>query len=438
MENYNFKTESNIINQEIRETNNNKVESKNLISAESLDCQIISKFELFLGVEPELIRLLLSKCQLRTLTVGEMLMSPGEENRYLYLLLSGYLRVYLTDSGDAKFNREMGFKIVPGEYIGEMSIIENKPVSAYVVAAEDCQLLAIHEQVFWGELFCLPGVLKNLLQGLSNRMRKRDEMTLKNLQKHLEFEHLQKELAAASKIQTNILPHDMLLFPNHPQADVAAAITPAKEVGGDFFDAFALDEKHICIAVGDVSGKGIPAALFMIRVITLLRISISRINPLGTIVESINRHLCENNDDCMFVTMFVGIFDVTSGKLTYVNGGHNKPFFARKEHDFELLNVPKGMLLGIYEDAEYTAAELKLQMGDTLVLYTDGVTEAEDKERCFFSTEKTGEILNTLKQQITAQEVVNSLQKAVFDFAHSVPQSDDITILVLRYLGKTK
>jgi PAS domain S-box-containing protein len=256
----------------------------------------------------------------------------------------------------------------------------------------------------------------------------------KNLEEKLKFEYLQKELDAASTIQTSILPHQFPLFPNHPQADVAATIIPAKEVGGDFFDAFPLDENLICIALGDVSGKGIPAALFMIRVITLIRLSVSKLNSLASIVESINRHLCEGNDNYMFVTMFIGVFDVTSGKLTYVNGGHNLPFFARRGNPFQLLEVPKGILLGIHEGATYETAELLFQPGDTLVLYTDGVTEAENQEQEFFSTERTGQVLNNVLTTATSEVMVKTLQEAVFAFSHSVPQSDDVTILVLRYI----
>lgn len=409
------------------------MENANFISGSSLDCNAIATYALFKGVEPNLIRPLLAQCQLRSLKEGETLLTPGEENHYLYLLLSGHLQVYLTDSSNSTTYRPMGFTIYPGESIGEMSIIENKPVSACVAAKEDCRLLVMHEQVVWEKFICIPGVVKNLLQELSMRTRKRDEIALKNLEQHLKFEYLEKELAAASKLQSNILPHKNPLFPNHPQADVFAAITPAKEVGGDFFDAFPLDKKHVCIAIGDVSGKGIPAALFMIRVITLLRISLSRINSLGSIMESINCHLCEGNDDCMFVTMFVGIFDVTSGKLTYVNGGHNLPFLSSHNCPFKLLEVPGGMLLGISEKAQYEAAELVLQPDDTLVLYTDGVTEAEDGEGNFFSSERACQVLNTVNEQATPMEIVAVLQEAVLEFSTSVPQSDDVTILVLRY-----
>jgi sigma-B regulation protein RsbU (phosphoserine phosphatase) len=409
------------------------MDNENDLADNSLASQAISTCDLFQDVEPNLLRSLLTQCQIKFLKEGEILLTPGEENHHLYLLLSGQLQVYLANDNHSGISTQIGFTISPGESIGEMSIIENKPVSAYVTAQEDCRLLVMHEQILWEKLISIPTVVKNLLQGLSIRTRKRDEIALKNLEQQLKFEYFQKDLAAARKIQSNILPHDNPLFPNHSQVDVFATITPAKEVGGDFFDAFPLDDKHICIAIGDVSGKGIAAALFMIRVITLLRISISLINPLGAIMESINSHLCKSNDDCMFVTMFVGILDVTSGKLTYVNGGHNLPFFSSHHAPFQLLEVTGGMLLGVSEEAQYESEQLILQPNDTLVLYTDGVTEAEDKNRNFFSLERACQVLNTIKQPATASEIATLLQASVFEFSTQVPQSDDITILVLRY-----
>jgi sigma-B regulation protein RsbU (phosphoserine phosphatase) len=291
------------------------------------------------------------------------------------------------------------------------------------------------EQVFWEEFVYLPGVVKNFLQGLSLRLRQRDEITLKNREQQLKFEYLQRDLVAASKIQTNILPHQNPLFPDHPQVDVFAILEPAREVGGDFFDAFPLDDNHICIAIGDVSGKGIPAALFMIRVVTLLRLSITRTIPLATIVESINYHLCEGNEDCMFVTLFIGIVDVISGKLTYVNGGHNWPFLSQGNNSFEIVRVTGGILLGIDEEAQYSSAELRLEPNNTLVLYTDGVTEAEDSQGEFFSLARTGAVLDAIKKNATAREIALNLQEAVFSFSNPALRSDDITILVLRFLS---
>jgi PAS domain S-box-containing protein len=260
------------------------------------------------------------------------------------------------------------------------------------------------------------------------------EVFQKNLEESLKLEYLQKDLKAASQIQANILPHEKPLLPNHPQVDVAAIIIPAKEVGGDFFDAFPLDETIICLVVGDVSGKGMPAGLFMVRVVTLIRLMLTQQMTLGASIESINRHICSGNDDFMFATVFIALFDVNSGLLTYVNGGHNPPFLATERGRFEpLINAHKGVPLGLNERASFVASECTLAPGDRLVIYTDGVSEAEDPEGGFFSVERTLEVLDGLDPELSAEASVEALNQAVFAFARSAPQSDDVTILGLRY-----
>ena len=265
-------------------------------------------------------------------------------------------------------------------------------------------------------------------------MRNHNRVTVQTLEQQLRYEHLQKELAAAGKIQTNILPRKTPLFPHHPQVDVAAIIEPAKAVGGDFFDAFALDNHTIYIAIGDVSGKGMPAALFMVRVITLLRMGISDEATFGAVLPMVNRMLSQNNEECMFVSLFVGLLNVDTGHFTYMNGGHNRPFFARSGASFEQLDVPKSLVLGLYERSVYDVAEITLKPGDTLVLYTDGVTEATNTQHEFFEVERAAAVLNkAAKKDMTT--LVKTLQTAVDEFSEGAPQADDITMLALRYQG---
>ncbi len=388
----------------------------------------MSKHSLFNGIPYHLLEPILSQCVVQHLQSGEILISPGQENHNLYLLVSGRLQVYL-DAADS----QISFPIARGECIGEMSLIEEQRTSAYVIAEEDSSLMVMSEKIFWDQLIHIPRAVKNLLRMLTNRMRKDNEIIQKSLEQRLRYEHLQKELEAAGNIQANILPQRIPLFPNHRQVDVAAIIEPAKEVGGDFFDAFTLDKQHICIAVGDVSGKGMPAALFMVRVITLLRMSLSKDTEFESVLPAINRMLCQNNDECMFVTLFVGLFNVESGRLTYMNGGHNPPLISSKGGAFTLLDVPQGILLGVAEEAHYDVDELIFQPGDTLVLYTDGVTEAENSQKEFFSIERACQVLSAADKDDDVTAVVKTLGDAVTQFSKGVPQSDDITVLALRY-----
>lgn len=390
----------------------------------------VSQNHLFYEIPSRYLEPVLAECSMQQLQKGDILLSPDQENHQLYLLVSGQLQVYL-DKADAR----TGFPIAPGECIGEMSFIEQRRTSAFVIADEESSLIVIPEDIFWSKFIHLPNAVRNLLRVLTNRTRKDNEVIRQSLEQQLRYEHFQKELKVARNIQANILPQEIPLLPNHPRVDVCAMMEPAKEVGGDFYDAFALDKNTICIAIGDVSGKGMPAALFMMRAITLLRMSLSKDTPFESVLPTVNRLLCENNDGGMFVTLFVGLFEVTTGTLTYMNAGHNPPFFSGHGRPFHLLDLPKGMLLGIHTAARYEVATRIFQPGDMLVLYTDGVTEAQNSQQEFYSVARACDTLQTVSTDDNTTRVVKALSDSVSHFSKGVPQSDDITILVLRYRG---
>ncbi|MFZ4539133.1 MAG: bacteriohemerythrin [Propionivibrio sp.] len=245
------------------------------------------------------------------------------------------------------------------------------------------------------------------------------------------FANIQKELSVAAAIQANMLPKGNQLFPQFPQIKAFGLAIPAKEVGGDFFDAFAFDEEHIVIAIGDVSGKGVPAALFMMKTMTLLRSKIRKQKKFATALTTINRLLCENNDTNMFVTAFVGMLNVMTGHLQYFNAGHNLPLLARFNESFGELCAPKNILLGVHKEAHYEIAHTYLAAGDTLVLYTDGVTEAENDRQEFYSLERATELLTATYSDVRI--LVHSLKADVAMFCGGHPQSDDITIMAIQY-----
>lgn len=258
---------------------------------------------------------------------------------------------------------------------------------------------------------------------------------IRDITKSKRIEEALQELSAANRIQANMLPDYRHLCESISQIDLAAIMTPAKNVGGDFFDVFTLDHRYLCFSIGDVSGKGIPAALFMVRAMTLLRMGVDTGMPLNTSVSKVNKLLCINNLDCMFVTLFVGLLDVYTGEMRYVNCGHNPPFLCTKGSQFEILEPPPGILIGVFEEAEYEIGTLTLQKDDVLMLYTDGVTEAEDINHDLFSTERAISTLNSVGDRTQIQALIDTLQNQIRQFAQGMPQSDDITILALRYLG---
>ncbi len=239
------------------------------------------------------------------------------------------------------------------------------------------------------------------------------------------------ELKVARQIQMGIVPMIFPAFPERPEFEVYAVLEPAKEVGGDFYDFFFIDEDHLFFAVGDVSGKGVPASLFMAVTITLLRTKALRID-LNRVLASVNDDLSRENKTGMFVTLFCGILDTKTGDVEYCNGGHNPPYMCRADGSVEILDVPGDLVLGALDGVYYTKRNISLGRGDTLFLYTDGVTEAMDEHGGFYTDQRLAEALKETKA-LPANETVERILSGVHSFASGADQWDDITILALKY-----
>ena len=247
-------------------------------------------------------------------------------------------------------------------------------------------------------------------------------------------ERIESELKIAHDIQMGFLPKTFPPFPDRPEFDIYATLAPAKEVGGDLYDFFFLDDEHLCFAIGDVSGKGVPAALFMAITKTLVKTKATQGLTPERVLGRVNEDLSLENEAMMFVTLFVGILNTRTGEVEYGNGGHNFPYILRENGALEVLEGTGGMALGIVDVFSYQSRKISLQRGDTLFLYTDGVTEATDKNEALFSEGRLENELNSLHEK-PVKEVVTAVMQKVKDFSEGVPQADDITMLVLRYNG---
>jgi sigma-B regulation protein RsbU (phosphoserine phosphatase) len=389
---------------------------------------LLASLPLFADIPFSVLELSFRKCEYKRLSPGELVLSPDVPNYYLHILLSGKLTIHL----DA-LNSGKNFQVMPGEFVGEVSLIDNMTPTAFVTACEDSQLLCIHEMVLWSEFFQVPGVARNILRQFAGRMRARNLAIQRSLEQSLRLEHLEKELRIAQDIQASMLPQPPFL-PAYPQIDLDAMMKPAKEVSGDMFDAFALDESKACFAIGDVAGKGVPAALFMVKSITLLRTEMMKTKDLSLAITAMNHTLCQDNPQCMFVTLVICVLDVHTGRLQYVNGGHNRPLFGSPERGFQYLPKPKGIIVGVSPEATYEISSLDLAPGDTLIIYTDGITEANNLALEEFSDQRLLNCVNRLGAQ-SAGSVIAGILDNVRDFVGEAEQSDDLTLLVLRYLG---
>lgn len=249
---------------------------------------------------------------------------------------------------------------------------------------------------------------------------------------HKQLESIKSDLAVAGEIQQAILPQKFPPFPNiSDRLDIFASMTPAKEVGGDFYDFFMIDDERLGFVIADVSGKGVPASLFMAVSRTMLRATGMRGLPTHECLNIVNRLLAGESLDSMFVTLFYGIINITTGEIDYTNAGHNPPYILHNDGTAEELPRSKNFIVGVFDDFVFRNDQMKLEKGDTLVMYTDGVTEAFNEAKEQFGESRLEDTLKKVcgKACKDMNDVLISDLKA---FAGNEPQSDDITTLLIK------
>ena len=241
-------------------------------------------------------------------------------------------------------------------------------------------------------------------------------------------ERIVTELQLASSIQSNSIPHTFPAFPERDDFDIYACMIPAKAIGGDFYDYFLIDDDHLVLTIGDVAGKGIPAALFMM----VTDILVNEYSHIGgspaDILMKINDRICDHNQEDMFVSVWLGIMELSTGKLTFANAGHESPAYMRRDSEFKLYLSKHSLVLGAMKGIRYRNEELFLEPGDKLFLYTDGVPEATDQYECMYTLDSMITTLNMNKNR-TPKEIIEGIQKSVDDFVGDEPPFDDLTAI---------
>ena len=247
-----------------------------------------------------------------------------------------------------------------------------------------------------------------------------------------EKERIGAELDVAAHIQASMLPCIFPAFPERKEIDIYATMDPAKEVGGDFYDFFMVDDRHLAIVMADVSGKGIPAALFMVIGKTLIKDHTTPGRDLGKVFTAVNNLLCEANSEGLFITAFEGVLDLVTGEFNFVNAGHEMPFVCKADGAFEPYKIRPGFVLAGMEGMRYRAGSMILEPGDKIFQYTDGVTEATNIHNELYGMERLEVILNKVKCG-TSHEILPAVKADVDEFVGEAPQFDDITMLCLEY-----
>ena len=338
---------------------------------------------------------------------------PAEDG--MYIILDG--RVKVLDLNGRLIN-----EMEAGEVIGEMALIKDSTRAATVRAdgPVDCAHISkgLFEQIAEKNK-SVYGALLDLLYTKTTRIVR-------------ERERNRSELEIAARIQTGYLPKDFSPFQDMPHIRTTARMRPARGVGGDFYDMFKIDDHRLGFVVADVSGKGIPAALFMVLSKAYIKNYMRLDMPLDQMAVQVNNQLCENNEEELFVTCFICVLDTESGELTYVNAGHNPPAVSRKGGAFQFLECPADVPFGIMEGMTYRLQKDRLEQGDRIYLYTDGVTEAFNEDEQMFSDKRLLEALNRKTGlEDDPEAFVSYLYQEVEDFTGNALQSDDITMLYL-------
>ena len=305
---------------------------------------------------------------------------------------------------------------------------ESKNMTATIIKAK-----AFYEQAWF---FILAMILFGVsaLAVLQLYVREKMKKVEKKHREKAERDRVISELHMANQIQTSVLPHEFPPFPEKKEFELFAMMEPAREVGGDFYDFFLIDDDHLCLVIADVSGKGIPASLFMMNSKVLIKSYASGDNSPAEVLEKVNKEICENNQMEMFVTVWLGVLELSTGKIVASNAGHEYPVIGRAGGKYELIKDKHGFVVGGMEGVKYKDYEMQLQPGDKLFVYTDGVPEAANTKNELFGTDR---MLDALNKDVYApvEELLRNVRRAVSEYAEGAEQFDDLTMLAVEYTG---
>ncbi len=354
-----------------------------------------------------------------TFRKGEQLFKLGDRAEKLFYIAKGVIRL-----------PEINRLIQAGQVLGEMGIFSpGRERTATAIAEEDVEAYTMGVDEVRRLMSRDPELAINLIQLSIKRL-------IENLKAETEArERINAELRIARDIQTSMLPRTFPPFPGRKEFEIYAMMEPAKEVGGDLYDFFLVDKNRLCLFVGDVSGKGVPAALFMALCKTLLKSEAMRQYPASEILARVNNLLCPDNHECMFVTVFCLILNIQTGEAEFCSAGHNPPLMCTHDDGaVEFLCAPPGFVVGFQENLSYQSKTIRFKPGDLLLLYTDGVTEAENSNQELFSSERFRSCVSALRHR-EVKELIAGVRQEIALHAQSHPQSDDITMLAFKYKG---
>ncbi|MCM8826664.1 MAG: PP2C family protein-serine/threonine phosphatase [Candidatus Omnitrophica bacterium] len=352
---------------------------------------------------------------------GEVIFKRGDKADKMFYIKSGSIRL-------PELDKVIGSNQIIGE-MGVFSILKERTASA--ICEDDLEVYTMDREGIIKFFKDDPNLAIEVMQTSIQRF-------IENLKRETaERERIESELRIARDIQTSMLPQNFPPFPDRKEFEIFAIMDPAKEVGGDFYDFFFVDKERLFVTIGDVSGKGVPAALFMATTKVLLKAEALRGFNLDEVISRVNNLLCSENRACMFVTVFCMVLNTTTGELEFSNAGHNPPLICGEDRCFDFFSLPKSCVAGIVEDNKFICKKIMLKPNDIVFLYTDGVTEAMDNQKRLFSEVRLKETLEKVRSRYSrVKDIVIAVRQEIDNFANGAPQSDDITMVALKFFGK--
>ncbi len=347
---------------------------------------------------------------------GEDVVTIGADNEDgMYIIIKGTTSVL--DGNGNLINT-----LSEGDFIGELGLINEDKRGATVRAVTDVICANISKSLF-DEIAAknrkIYGTFMNMLYTKTTKLV-------------TEQARIKSELAVATRIQAECLENDFTPFNKLEDIKITAAMRPAKEVGGDFYDMFMIDNEHMCFLIADVSGKGVPAAIFMSMAKTHIKNYATLGLPLSEVASRTNNQLCYKNETGMFVTAFICVINLGTNEVTFINAGHNRPYIVGEDGRFAMLEAKVNLALGMMEDMPYREQHFKLPKGRAIYMYTDGVTEALNPAQEFFGDKRLEQVLNQhIEKTDNVDTFVSSIYDEVDDFAGGEMQADDITMVFL-------
>ncbi len=410
-----------------------------------MSTNLLANIDFFSELPEEELDRILAQLDVVNLKSGEILFREGDPGEHMYIVVSGELEILKAPDTD---NELILNRIPPGQYIGEMSIVTGAPRTASVRAHGSASLLCMSRAQLQDLLHVHPQLASIMVNVLSQRLDNTNATTFRDLteknrqlqkafdelkaaqEQLIEKERLERELKVAAEIQMSILPDELPLVEGF---DFGGRILPARQVGGDFYDVFPLDEHKLGVLIGDVADKGVPSAIFMARAHALIIAEADSVISPGEVLRRVNRHITRLEKSTQFVTALYGVLDINTGEFAYARAGHEPPMLLSPDGNVHRLPHKPGMALGLWENIALDEYSIHLPRESLLVMFTDGMTDCRNPQGEPYGLERILKTMGSLGKA-SAQESCDELFDSLMIYQSGAKQDDDVTLVAIRAL----